>query len=126
MSAERGEIDHNKEVLVVEDDQPTAELLCEELSFFGVLLEHQRRVVTLAAAREQIRLKRPDLVLLDLDLQGEPGELLVDESNRGDYGSEPLNIIVVSAATEPAVSISMIRHGAMGVIAKPFRLSQIE
>ncbi len=126
MSIESGEIDMSKDVLMIEDDHLTAELLSEELSRLGISIEHQHRAVTLASAREQIRLKRPDLILLDLVLPDEAGEVLVDEANRGDYGLEPLNIVVVSAATELAVSISMIRHGAKSVISKPFRLNQIE
>ena len=71
-------------ILIVEDEQPIRELL-------RVLLTPEHQVVQAAdpaQAIEQARLTRPDLVLLDLNLQGHQDGLGVCQTLRSD--SDPI------------------------------------
>ena len=61
-------------VLVVDDNPRTAETLCEVLTAHG----HEARIASgINSALNEINAKDPDVIILDLYLQGEDGEDLL-------------------------------------------------
>jgi DNA-binding response OmpR family regulator len=105
-------------ILMVEDEQPIRELL-------GVLLTPEHQVVQAAdpaQAIEQARLTRPDLVLLDLNLQGHQDGLEVCQILRSD--SDPIlaqvPIVMLTGLTTEADIRAALAAGANSYIGKPY------
>lgn len=105
-------------ILIVEDEQPIRELL-------RVLLMPEHQVVQAAdpaQAIEQARLTRPDLVLLDLNLQGHQDGLRVCQTLRSD--SDPIlaqvPIVMLTGLTTEADIKAALAVGATSFIGKPY------
>jgi DNA-binding response OmpR family regulator len=105
-------------ILIVEDEQPIRELLNITL-----MVEHQ--VVQAANAAEAIELAqrlRPDLVLLDLDLEGDQDGLEVCRTLR----SEPdpilaqVPIVMLTGQTTQADIRAALKAGANSYMGKPY------
>jgi len=105
-------------ILIVEDEQPIRELLKITL-----MLEHQ--VVQAANAAQAIELAqrlRPDLILLDLDLEGDQDGLEVCRTLR----SEPdpilaqVPIVMLTGATTREDIQAALKAGANSYMGKPY------
>jgi DNA-binding response OmpR family regulator len=100
-------------VLVVEDDASLAEFVHDLLAGEGYEV---RRAESVDLAQATLAHWIPDLVLLDLNLPGRPGDELLGDYRR--FSEFPLPVIVLSALPEaPAIAT---RIGAVGCVTKPF------
>jgi DNA-binding response OmpR family regulator len=100
-------------VLVVEDD-PSLRLLCRvnlELEQFYV-----REAATIDAARAAVVEGRPDVVLLDVHLDGEASDKLLEELR-----SAGIPVVVVTGSAD----LARYRELADDVVGKPFEPSAL-
>lgn len=105
---------HDALVLVVDDDERLRELLSRFLGANGL------RVITAesaAAARDRLRVVQPDLMVLDVTMQGETGLSLV-ESLRAEASKLP--IMLLTARGGPEDRIAGFESGADDYLPKPF------
>jgi two-component system, OmpR family, response regulator len=100
-------------VLVVDDDQTVREMLVDYLSSHGFDVT---QVESGEAMRAALKLRVPDVVLLDLNLPGEDG-LSLARYLRENY---ELGIIMVTAAGDTVDRIVGLEMGADDYVAKPF------
>jgi two-component system OmpR family response regulator len=114
---------HNATLLIVEDDEPLAELL-------GVLLGGIAGWQTIAApdactAKKVVAQQPIDVLLLDVNLPGRSGlELLRDLRADPTWHDQP--VIVISAAVEqPAVQTALRAGRATCCIPKPFDVGDV-
>src|SRR2546423_8197649 len=106
-------------LLLVEDDEPTRAFLADNLAADGF------RVATAADPGEALRaieVRRPDLVLLDLLLEGGNGLEVLDRVRRADgLGSRidpDLPVIVVSGRTAEVDRVRGFARGADDYVSK--------
>jgi len=107
-----------KTILIVDDDDDLRALLCEQLETGG-------EFVTLGAgtADEGVRAaaeKHPDLILMDLDLPGKSGREACRELRMAGLSTP---IIMLTASTGDADTISGLESGANDYVTKPFKVS---
>ena len=100
-------------ILIIEDDKEINHLLCSILTQnkYSCFSEYSGRL-----ARETLKNKKLDMVLLDLMLPEISGEELLE--NYRHFSNTP--VIIISAKDETAVKIDMLRTGADDYITKPF------
>jgi DNA-binding response OmpR family regulator len=101
-------------ILVVEDDNPIATLIADELGYAGHLVDV---VANGADALDSLRQYRPDLIVLDLMLPHMHGWDFIERYCEI-TGGESIPIIVVSAAG--AITRSMEALGVRRFLPKPF------
>jgi DNA-binding response OmpR family regulator len=113
-------------VVVCEDDEPTLELLCDNLT------ADRFRVLPAACASDALRLchfKQPDLLLLDLMLPDAQGLDVLREIRRADGISarfDPeLPVIVVSGRRTDADRVRGLSAGADDFVVKPFHYPEL-
>jgi DNA-binding response OmpR family regulator len=105
-------------ILVVDDDPDLRMLLTTFLSLDGFEAE---QAADAAAALGAIRLRRPDLVLLDVMMPGRDGlDLLGELRRQGD-----LPVIMVTARGTEADRVMGLRLGADDYIVKPFSTAEV-
>ena len=100
-------------VLVVEDDD-SLRLLCRlnlELEQFEV-----REAATLAAARAAVAAERPEVVFLDVHLQGQATDALLEELR-----SAGIPVVIVTGSAD----INQYRGRADEVLGKPFEPAEL-
>ncbi|MBI1880127.1 MAG: response regulator [Chloroflexi bacterium] len=105
-------------ILIVEDEAQVRELVKVTL-----MLEHQVvQAVDAAQAIELARLTRPDLVLLDLNLQGHRDGLEVCRTLRSDPDPvlAQMPILMLTGETGEADIRAALAAGATGYIGKPY------
>src|SRR5215207_222431 len=90
------------DILVVDDDEPTATFISEALSDEGYTV---RTALYPADARAVIIAQRPDLVLLDLHLPGKPGDILMQDLK--DDGLSYVPVVIMTADVRAASELSM-------------------
>ena len=90
------EVDHKLRVLVVDDDADTAASHCEILRFLGCKAESAFGIAT---GIQMASLFRPDVVLVDLDLDGEDGCDFVAAARRMQGLSHAVFVCVTGADT---------------------------
>ncbi len=102
----------------------------DEVAFAQVIGDHLRKAghtILMAAdaegALKHLEKKRPDLVLLDVNLPGISGIELI-ESMRGDKRLP--TTVVMSAYGDLETALKAVRAGAVDFLAKPFRLPALE
>jgi DNA-binding response OmpR family regulator len=106
------------DILVVDDDQATIDLLIEVLSEEGYAV---RSALDAAHAREAIIAQHPDLVLLDLRLPGKDGDVLVRDLQSDGLSNVP--VILMSADVSAMQGIEM--DGIASRLPKPFTLDDL-
>jgi DNA-binding response OmpR family regulator len=113
-------------VVVCEDDEPTLELLCDNLT------ADRFRALPAACASDALRLchfKQPDLLLLDLMLPDAQGLDVLREIRRADGISarfDPeLPVIVVSGRRTDADRVRGLSAGADDFVVKPFHYPEL-
>jgi len=107
-----------RDILVVDDDEPTATFIAEALSDEGYTV---RTALSAADARAALITRRPDLILLDLHLAGKTGDILVQELK--DDGLVHVPIILITADAHAACELSM--DGIAYCLMKPFDLDDL-
>ncbi len=106
-------------VLLVEDDQGLRESLGTVLAFQGLEIV---QAAGIAEARQVIDAHDPDLLILDVNLQGDSGiDLLREVRQRGDNRQ----ILLLTALHEIADRVAGLDAGADDYLAKPFALEEL-
>jgi DNA-binding NarL/FixJ family response regulator len=101
-------------VLIVEDDTATRQQLAERVEAAGGM-RIQVGVGSLAGARAELLRQRPDVLLLDLELEDGHGKELIAELYARD---RDLPILVISVFGDEQSVIDAIRAGARGYLLK--------
>ncbi len=101
-------------ILIVEDEARIAKRI-ERMTrdFFGAQLEHLATCDSLAQAVGLLQTTEPDLVLLDLNLNGQDGFNLLQT-----VAASPFHTIIISAYTDKA--ITAFAYGVLDFVPKPF------
>jgi DNA-binding NtrC family response regulator len=108
--------------ILVVDDEPDIRNLVKEI------LEDEHYVVATAedgrAAREALREKRPDLILLDIWMPDVDGITLLKEWSEGEEGL-PCPVIVMSGHGTVETAVEATRLGAYDFLEKPLSLAKV-
>jgi DNA-binding response OmpR family regulator len=109
------------QILVVEDQAPTSELIKEVLLDEGCEIQ---AVDTLAKARASLQRALPDLMVLDRALpDGEGIDLLKDL--RREERSARLPVLILTAQNTVSDKVTGLREGADDYLAKPFNTEEL-
>lgn len=101
-------------LLVVDDETPVVEVLCEYFTTQGYSVETAGNGAdALAAARR----RRPDLVLLDIRMPGMDGVEVLKKMREVDPS---VAVIMVTANEDVALARETLKIGAFDYVAKPF------
>jgi two-component system response regulator AtoC len=106
--------------LIVEDDPDSAEMLAELIKGEGFTTATAH---SLAEARQQLALREPDLVLLDLVLPDGSGMDLFAESPEAFSGSE---VVMITGHASLDTSIQALRLGATDYLVKPINFRHLK
>lgn len=106
------------DILVVDDDEPTAAFIAEVLTDEGYRV---RTALNPADARAIITTWQPDLALIDLLLPGKMGDVLA--SDLQDDGLTNIPVIIMTADAQAADKLSMA--GLAFCLMKPFDLHDL-
>ncbi|MFZ5471694.1 MAG: response regulator, partial [Myxococcota bacterium] len=115
-SLSRGRGRHQGRVLVVDDDEKVCAICLEVLVNLGF---EAQAVATLEAARESMRLHRPDVLLLDVVLPDGDGFSFMEEL-KAERASSHLSVIFISARTETSSKVRALKLGGDDYLTKPF------
>jgi two-component system cell cycle response regulator DivK len=106
-------------VLLVEDNEQSAELACYLLEEAGLLVELARDAVEARAAWARLR---PSVVLMDMDLPGTDGLTLLGELRRDPRLSD-LPVVALTAHAMRGDRERFLESGCAGYIAKPIQVA---
>jgi DNA-binding response OmpR family regulator len=108
-----------RKILIVDDNRNLLVSLSELLEREGFAPEP---VADMDSARSLYRRLRPDIVLLDCDIQGHDGLELLN-----DFRAEPpvSPVIVMTARDDPATRLRCRQLGADSLVSKPFRTERL-
>ncbi len=109
------------QILVVEDQAATADLILEVLRAEGF---DAQTVDTLAKARARLKKSPPELMVLDRNLPDGDGVDLLAEV-RADEKLSALPIIILTAKKDVADKVAGLRTGADDYVAKPFNTEEL-
>ncbi len=111
--------DPTANVLLVEDDQGLRESLGTVLAFQGLGII---QAADISEARKKIETCNPELVILDVNLQGDSGlDLLREIRQRGDTRQ----VLLLTALHEIGDRVAGLDAGADDYLAKPFALEEL-
>jgi len=105
-------------ILVVEDDDATAEFLTDLLRAEG----YDTQTLSVPGTLEAVRRTRPDLMLLDLVFPDSKGEDLLGAVRR-DHELSGLPVVLISAV--PHLAETAARLPVQGYVSKPFELDAL-
>ena len=106
--------------LIVEDDPDSADMLAELIKGEGFTTATAH---TLAEAKQQLALREPDLVLLDLVLPDGSGMDLFADSQAAFSGSE---VVMITGHASLDTSIQALRLGATDYLVKPINFRHLK
>jgi len=107
-------------ILIVEDEFLIAsriERLCNEI--LGFVLSKITCISDLADAKAYLKTNKVDLVILELNLNGEDGLQILQQ-----FTAESFHIIIVSAQKEKA--IDAFDYGVVDFVSKPFEKEKLK
>lgn len=104
-------------ILIVEDEQPIAELIAMNLGLVGHQTSH---ACDGAAALDLLQEQSFDLILLDVMLPGQDGFELV-----GRFHSHDIPVIFLTAKNSVSDKVQGLRLGADDYITKPFEAAEL-
>jgi CheY-like chemotaxis protein len=110
-------------ILVVEDDEPVAELVrtvLNDVPGWGATVVHDG-----AAAREVFRHVQIEILLVDVNLPGLSGLELLTLLRADPHWQEPPVILVSANPDQPGLQEAVNQGQAVRFIAKPFEVEQI-
>ncbi|MBI5200235.1 MAG: response regulator [Elusimicrobia bacterium] len=111
-----------KTILIVDDERDLLAVLEDMLAAEGYRVETAGDG---AEALRKIEGRRPDLLLLDLEMPGTGGRT-VCEILRSQPSTRWLPILVLTGRTEPAEEITCLEHGVDDFVTKPFEGSELK
>ena len=117
MSRDANDLGH---ILVVDDEEPVRDVLCEYLESQGFGVEAAPDGETALAALGR---HRPDLVLLDVRMPGLDG---VEVLRRMRHAAPHVPVIMVTANESVGLAREMLELGAFDYVAKPFDFSYLD
>ncbi|HAE38315.1 MAG TPA: DNA-binding response regulator [Candidatus Riflebacteria bacterium] len=106
-------------ILVIEDEQVIRELLCDNLEFDGF---EPVAAASLAEGEEALKMKLPDMVLLDLNLPDGNGS---DRLKVWRSAGMSLPVIICTVRDREIDIIKALDAGADDYITKPFRIREL-
>ena len=108
------------QILTVDDDSVTCELLCEVFTRegFGATFANSGEAALAAVERQ-----RPDLLLSDIRMKSPLDGLSLLEIVRRDYPSIPVVLMTAFGSIETAVRA--VKEGAFDYISKPFNIDEL-
>lgn len=106
-------------ILIVDDEAVLRRLLRQELSSKGYLCQEAGGA---DEAVEKLKSSPIELVLLDIRMQGKPGNELLPEI-RASFPDTA--VIMVTAITDTSIAIQCMKEGAYDYLAKPFNLEEV-
>jgi two-component system, OmpR family, alkaline phosphatase synthesis response regulator PhoP len=109
---------HNAKILIIEDDEPIADLLSYGLSMEGF---HTRTASNGTAGMNEIRKFQPDLLLLDWMLPDQSG-LDICKKVTAEYN---IPIFMITAKSDITDKVLGLEFGADDYITKPFDLREV-
>ena len=107
---------HDKQILVVEDEEDILELVCFNLKKEGYQV---RGVTSGEEALQEVERQIPSLIILDLMLPGADG-FDVCKSLRSDSRTKAVPVIMLTARSEEADIVIGLELGADDYLTKPF------
>jgi CheY-like chemotaxis protein len=108
--------------LVIDDNRPTADSLCQMLSLLGVEAE---AAYGPRAAMLVLQQKRPDIVFLDINLPGIDGfEVLAYLRREPRFKEMP--VVIITSDDQPETAQKARRTGALLLIVKPVTIELLE
>ena len=107
---------HNKQILVVEDEEDILELVCFNLRKAGY---NVRGVPSGEEALKEVERQIPSLIILDLMLPGADG-FDVCKSLKSDPSTKAVPIVMLTARSEEADIVIGLELGADDYLTKPF------
>ena len=110
-----------KSILIVEDDADFAHMLQNRLSGLGYLVAARGDA---AVTAKDVAAAEPDLIVLDLLLQGGNG-LTVLERLRANAATKDIPVIILTGLGDDEVREQALRMGATAFIEKPFGSEQL-
>ncbi len=105
-------------LLIVDDEEAARYGIRKALQVRGRVFE----AANLQAARKILADEEPDLVLLDLNLDGQDGLELLEDTGRSDPAPK---VIVITAHGSERVAVEAMKKGAFDYLAKPFDLDEL-
>jgi len=108
-------------VLVADDDDDLRGLICDALKWDGHdVLEARDGPETLSLLSDSLDVeKKIDVILLDIRMPGYSGLGVLAAMRRYSAASMPV-VVVITALEDPSIETVAKRHGALGVLRKPF------
>ena len=103
-----------KRILVVDDEPQLVQLIVEHFADSPYQVDTACNGIQ---ALDAVSLRRPDLVLLDINMPGLNGLEVLKEIKKLDAS---ITVIMVSGNTDVAVTADAIRNGAFSYVPKPF------
>jgi len=103
-------------ILVLEDEETVRTLVKALLKVRGLDCD---TAATVAEARELVRTRRPDVLIVDVNLPDGSGLSLI-----GEVSDIDVLAIVMTASSDIQTAVQAIRHGAIDFITKPFSVGQ--
>jgi DNA-binding NtrC family response regulator len=109
-------------VLVVDDEEAARYGMLRALGGYGYEVEEAGSV---EEARQLVAARRPDLMLLDVNLPGVSGlEYLREVAGEGEGERAPL-VVMVTAYGSERVAVEAIKAGAYDYLSKPFEIDDL-
>jgi len=105
-------------ILIVDDEETARYGMRKILDSSGEILEAS----DLASARQLCAEERPDIVLLDLNLDGEDGFDLLKEIQSS---SLPSLVLIITAHGNERVAVEAMKKGAYDYLSKPFEIDDL-
>lgn len=113
----RGQHIYGKRVLLVEDSRTAAHVITRMLVAHGLLVEWVKRAED---ALERVRLRRYDLLITDLVLEGAmSGMALVSQLRQAGFADFSLPILAMTGFDDPARKRELFRLGVNDYVTKP-------
>jgi DNA-binding NtrC family response regulator len=107
------------EILIVDDE----ESICWGLERLLTADGHKTRIASSAeAGLQQVAVKRPDLIVLDVRLPGMDGLTAMAEFKKA---AGPVPIVVITAFGNLTTAVTAMQNGAVDYLPKPFDLDQV-
>jgi len=106
------------DILVVDDDQPTVDLIAEVLMEEGYTV---RAALTPEDARMLIVDRRPDLLLVDLHIPGKTGDVLVCDLKHDGLADVPVILMTADAQAARELPLDDITY----CLTKPFDIDEL-
>jgi CheY-like chemotaxis protein/two-component sensor histidine kinase len=110
-------------LVYIEDNKPNIELVEQIVQTYCPdihLITHQ----TGAGAKELVRMIKPDLVLLDLNLPEKDGDIVLTELKTDDETRE-IPVVVISADAMPKKIHQLMKQGALQYLTKPLDVPEL-